>query len=522
MSYINRLIGDGALYAVTYNGAIKNYVNSVTPTLTGCRTVDPLTSTSGDAILVPNTATNSLSIPSPFTIADTQKSFAVELVFHINPVSSDTVIAAFSGAAGTFLTAQSNSRLNINLPISGYGARDVTVTCFYDQAHHLVVNISPGNISVFLDSREVANFAPADKWVLTSTQNYLELANLVFANTTTAFTIDTVSFYSKALTKNIVLKHYLAAFLSPDPDSAVNFQFSTTTTENTHRVWNMVGEQQDYAYRLHSPVTTPWDEWTRDNTSYYDKSIGINIYNRQGYDSTVNAYYIENLGDLIKAKTGTIHFNLTSYSTTNHPSRGLFFLANYGSYEYEMRMSAANVPTFTIYTPTYDGSNILTGYTSQDYTLTTATNGQPLNVGIVWDSTQIKVVFANAVQHTITHSINAQKYKMYFGTGRSSVAAGNTTQSILTGSGIYNMRIWDTNNYLASTDIMRGYGKYTFSSADAAKYKVPVYADATASIEMPLGYSDDVTGSGSSTPVISYNMQQFIDGPVGLITEPVP
>ena len=518
MSYINRLIGDGALYAVTYNGAIKNYVNSVTPTLTGCRTVDPLTSTSGDAVLVPNTATNSLSIPSPFTIADTSKSFSIELVFHITPVSTDTVLAAFSGAAGTFLTAQSNSRLNINLPFSGYGARDVTVTCFYDQAHHLVVNVSPSNVSVFLDSREVDNFAPADRWVLTSTQNYLELTNLVFANTSTPFTIDTVAFYGKTLTKQVVLKHYLAAFLSPEPDSAVNYQLGSTTAETTHKTWGVVGEQQDYAYRMHTPVTTSWDEWTRTNTSYYENSIGINIYNKQQYDSILNAYYIENLGDLVKSKKGTIHFNLTSYSTTNHPSRGLFYLANYGSYEYEMRMSAANVPTFTVYTPTYDGSNILTGYTSQDYTLTTATNGQPLNVGIVWDSTQIKVIFANAVQHTITHSINAQKYKMYFGTGQSSVAANNTTQSILTGSGVYNMRIWDSIPYTTSLEILKEYGKYTFSSADAVRYKTPVYADANAWIELPLGYNSDPL-LASPAPVTSYNMQRFVDGAVGLVTE---
>ena len=520
MSYINRLIGDGALYAVTHNGSIKNYVNSVTPTLTGCRLVDPLTSAPGDAILVPDSATNSLSIPSPFTVAGTSRSFSIELVFHITPVSTDTVIAAFSGAAGTFLTAQTNSRLNINLPISGYGARDVIVTCFYDQAHHLVVNVSKNNVSVFLDSREVANFAPDDQWVETGSQDYLELSNLVFSNTSTPFIIDSVAFYGKRLPKQVILKHYLAAFLSPDPDSAVNYQLGSTTTERTHRSWSINGEQQDYAYRFHTPVTTPWNDWNRTNTAYYGTALGVNIYNRQEYNQTLDAYYIENLGDLIKSTKGTIHFNLTSYSTTNHPSRGLFYLANYGSYEYEMRMSASNVPTFTIYTPTYNGSNVLTGYTSQDYTLTTATNGQPMNVGIVWDSTQIKVVFANAVQHTITHSVNAQKYKMYFGTGRSSVASDSTTQSILTGSGVYNMRVWDTNAYLTSNEITREYGRYTFSSSDAAKYKTPVYADASAWIEMPMGYNDDPFLSNPN-PVVVYNMQRFVDGPVGLITEAI-
>lgn len=516
MSYINRLVGDGALYAVTYNGAIKNYVNSVTPTLTGCRVVDPLTSTSGGAILVPDSATNSLSIPSPFLISSTSRAFTIETVFHITPVSSDTVLAAFSGAAGTFLTAQSNSRLNINLPFSGYAARDITVTCFYDQAHHLVVSVSPNLVNVYLDGRQMASFAPSDMWVLSSTQGYHELGNLVFANTSTPFTIDCVAFYRGILSERLVKKHYLAAFLSPDPKTAVSLKFTSSEDTRGSRVWSIVGEQQDYAYRMHSPVTTGWDEWTTDNTKSANGTIGINIRTPPGYEQPINAYSIDNIGKIIHGNRGTIHFSLNSYSTSTHASRGLFYLSSNKGYEYEMRMSAAHVPTFTIYTPVYDGSNVFTGYTSQDYTLTTATNGQPLKVGIVWTASAIKVIFNDSVQHTITHTIKAPRYKLYIGTGRTSVIDQTTTQSILSGGGVYNIRIRDSGPDLKSSDIERTYGQYMFSSDAASKYKNPIYADASASIDLPLGRGNSMF---SSSRILSYNMQRFIDGPAGLVTE---
>jgi hypothetical protein len=519
MSYIYRLVGDGALCAVTYNGAIKNYVKSVTPTTSGCRFVDPISTSPGDAILVP-TSGGSITIPSPLVISETDKSFAIELVFHINPVSSDTVIASWSGAAGTFITAQSNQRLNIRLPFSGYTSPDVTVNCAYDQAHHLIVNISPLLVEVILDSNIVASFTPSERWVSTGTQAYLELGNLQFASASTAFIIDTVAIFTGTIKAANALKHYLSAFISPKSESAVDYQYGAVTTEVSHKTWTIPGEAQDYIYRFHSPATTSWDEWTRDNVGYYGSGIGINLYNGQQYKSSINAYYLNDLQELARPGSGTIHCSLASYSSANHPNRSLFYLSKIGYTEYEMRF-VAGVANFTIWTPTYTGNTFTGSYTATNYALTNPVNGQPYNCGIVWDKTSIRVIYANTVAHTISDVLGVTGYKFYMGTGRSSVAADDTTQSILTGSGVYTMRVWDTNDYLTSGDITRVYGKYTFSSADAAKYKVPVYADATASIEMPLGYSDDTAGTGSSSAVVSYNMQQFIDGPAGLITEPV-
>jgi len=518
MSYINRLIGDGALYAVTYNGSIKNYVNSVTPVTSGCRVVDPLTSSPGDALLVPTNAAAYISIPSPLKISGSGHSFAIELVFHMETSTSDIKLAAFSGAAGDFLTALPEHKLKITLPISGFNARDVIVTCFYDQAHHLIVNISKNMVEVVLDSVTVASFRPEDRWVATPGESpgYHELGDLVFGSGGAPYTIDTVAFYKKRISTSLAHKHYLAAFISAIPELIMadyKFAGAPGVNEVTHMIWDIPGQRQDYIYSMHSPAAIPWSDWQVKNMREEGSALELRIPNDQKYNETNRTYYLEEISSLVGSTSGTIHINVPVYNSSTMLNIGLFSLTKYGSDEFECKIEAG-VPRFSRWAAQYDGGGVLTGYTETEYNLNSnaaLVNGVEINVGIRWDKDNIYVIFGDLTQHTIAYEFNATGYKLNYGNDREM----DITKSLIGAGGSYNMRVWGSNTDTTSNVIKSKYGIYTFSSADAAMYKVPVYVDGTAEIDLPLGYNTDPLLE-SPGAVTSYNLQYFIDGPVSM------